>query len=96
MASSSEKSAKILEKICVRFLPFAFSPSINITHSHNAIADVWTVNKRSEMIEATKWGAKAILTDKTAEFLALRAQMEGRLFPHDDLSPVCKSFHGGD
>lgn len=37
---------------------------------------VWTVNKRSEMIEATKWGAKAILTDRTAEFLALRAQME--------------------
>ncbi|KAK4705770.1 phosphatidylglycerol phospholipase C, partial [Phenoliferia sp. Uapishka_3] len=37
---------------------------------------VWTVNKRSEMIEATKWGAKAILTDRTAEFLALREQME--------------------
>lgn len=37
---------------------------------------VWTVNKRAEMIEATKWGAKAILTDRTAEFLALRNQME--------------------
>lgn len=42
------------------------------------VIDVWTVNKRSEMIEATKWGAKAILTDRTAEFLQLRAQMEGR------------------
>lgn len=38
---------------------------------------VWTVNKRAEMIEATKWGAKAILTDKTAEFLKLREEMEG-------------------
>jgi phosphatidylglycerol phospholipase C len=28
------------------------------------------------MIEATKWGAKAILTDRTAEFLELRSQME--------------------
>ncbi|ORY90748.1 PLC-like phosphodiesterase [Leucosporidium creatinivorum] len=36
---------------------------------------VWTVNKRAEMIEATKWGAKAILTDRTAEFLKLREQM---------------------
>lgn len=43
----------------------------------DAAPDVWTVNKRSEMIEATKWGAKAILTDRTAEFLELRAQMEG-------------------
>lgn len=34
------------------------------------------------MIEATKWGAKAILTDRTAEFLQLRAQMEGEFgFP---------------
>lgn len=40
-------------------------------------ADVWTVNKRAEMIEATKWGAKAILTDRTAEFLKLREQMNG-------------------
>lgn len=38
---------------------------------------VWTVNKRNEMIEATKWGAKAVLTDNTAEFLALRSQMGG-------------------
>ncbi|KAM0751538.1 PLC-like phosphodiesterase [Meredithblackwellia eburnea MCA 4105] len=37
---------------------------------------VWTVNKRAEMIEATKWGCKAILTDRTAEFLQLREQME--------------------
>ena len=39
-------------------------------------ADVWTVNKRAEMIEATKWGVKAILTDRTAEYLKLRNQME--------------------
>lgn len=38
---------------------------------------VWTVNKRNEMIEATKWGAKAVLTDKTADFLSLRQQMRG-------------------
>lgn len=31
------------------------------------------------MIEATKWGVKAILTDRTAEYLKLRAQMEGEL-----------------
>lgn len=37
---------------------------------------VWTVNKRAEMIEATKWGAKAILTDRTADFLKLREDME--------------------
>jgi glycerophosphoryl diester phosphodiesterase len=43
----------------------------------SASADVWTVNKRAEMIEATKWGAKAILTDRTAEFLKLREQMNG-------------------
>lgn len=32
------------------------------------------------MIEATKWGAKAILTDKTAEFLALRQQMQSKFY----------------
>ncbi|BGP18907.1 hypothetical protein JCM10213_005508 [Rhodosporidiobolus nylandii] len=37
---------------------------------------VWTVNSRSEMIEATKWGAKGILTDKTKALLDLRAEME--------------------
>ncbi|CEQ39271.1 SPOSA6832_00764 [Sporobolomyces salmonicolor] len=37
---------------------------------------VWTVNSRREMIEATKWGAKAILTDKTDEWLSLRFEME--------------------
>ncbi|KDE05857.1 hypothetical protein MVLG_03800 [Microbotryum lychnidis-dioicae p1A1 Lamole] len=37
---------------------------------------VWTVNERREMIEATKWGVKAILTDRTAEFLKLREQIE--------------------
>ncbi|GAA5835386.1 hypothetical protein JCM11251_005220 [Rhodosporidiobolus azoricus] len=37
---------------------------------------VWTVNSRAEMIEATKWGAKAILTDRTKELLDLRAECE--------------------
>jgi hypothetical protein len=36
---------------------------------------VWTVNSRREMIEATKWGARAILTDRTDALLALRAEM---------------------
>jgi phosphatidylglycerol phospholipase C len=40
---------------------------------------VWTVNDRKKMIEATKWGVKAILTDKTAEYLTLRKQMESEL-----------------
>ncbi|GAA96211.1 uncharacterized protein L969DRAFT_91664 [Mixia osmundae IAM 14324] len=35
----------------------------------------WTINKRNEMIEATKWGVDAILTDRTAEYLKLRDQM---------------------
>lgn len=38
---------------------------------------VWTVNDRSEMIEATKWGVDAILTDKTLFYLELRKQMQG-------------------
>ncbi|GAA6001786.1 uncharacterized protein JCM10292_005909 [Rhodotorula paludigena] len=37
---------------------------------------VWTVNSRREMIEATKWGAAAILTDRTKALLDLRAEME--------------------
>lgn len=56
-------------------------------------ADVWTVNKRSEMIEATKWGAKAILTDRTADFLKLRDEMESelaraRVFPPPPSDPM--------
>ncbi|POW18538.1 hypothetical protein PSHT_05653 [Puccinia striiformis] len=42
---------------------------------------VWTVNDRQEMIEACKWGVDAILTDKTADYLALRQQMKGTFFP---------------
>ncbi|KAI5474997.1 glycerophosphoryl diester phosphodiesterase [Pseudohyphozyma bogoriensis] len=38
---------------------------------------VWTVNKREQMIEATHWGAFAILTDRTDDFLALRKEMDG-------------------
>ncbi|GAA5944032.1 hypothetical protein JCM3775_006818 [Rhodotorula graminis] len=37
---------------------------------------VWTVNDRREMIEATKWGVKAILTDRTKALLELRQEME--------------------
>ncbi|KAK4699051.1 phosphatidylglycerol phospholipase C, partial [Phenoliferia sp. Uapishka_3] len=37
---------------------------------------VWTVNNRKEMIEATKWGARGILTDRTAEYLSLREEMK--------------------
>lgn len=36
---------------------------------------VWTVNRRDEMIEATRWGVKAILTDKTAMFQRVRQEM---------------------
>ncbi|KNE90067.1 hypothetical protein PSTG_16472 [Puccinia striiformis f. sp. tritici PST-78] len=45
---------------------------------------VWTVNDRQEMIEACKWGwgVYAILTDKTADYLALRQQIK------DDWSAV--------
>lgn len=39
---------------------------------------VWTVNDRREMIQATKWGAKAILTDKTAAYLSLRGEMSSK------------------
>jgi len=37
---------------------------------------VWTVNSRREMIKAAEWGAKVILTDKTADFYELRKEME--------------------
>lgn len=36
---------------------------------------VWTVNRRDEMIEATRWGVKAILTDRTADLQSLRHEM---------------------
>jgi len=36
---------------------------------------VWTVNRKDEMIEATRWGVKAVLTDKTAVFQDLRKNM---------------------
>jgi len=36
---------------------------------------VWTVNNRREMIAVANWGARAILTDKTADYLTLRDQM---------------------
>lgn len=36
---------------------------------------VWTVNNRKEMIQAIKWGAEVILTDKTADYLNLRGEI---------------------
>ncbi|KAF8603474.1 PLC-like phosphodiesterase [Ceratobasidium sp. AG-I] len=36
---------------------------------------VWTVNKKEEMIEAARWGVDVILTDVTAVWLQLRAQL---------------------
>ncbi|UZJ51886.1 hypothetical protein CBS101457_001206 [Exobasidium rhododendri] len=38
---------------------------------------VWTVNRKDEMIEATRWGVKAILTDKTDLFQDVRKNMQG-------------------
>lgn len=43
---------------------------------------VWTVNRRDEMVEATRWGVKAILTDKTDLFQDLRKNMTGEFIPH--------------
>ncbi|KAG9087893.1 hypothetical protein FRC06_002309, partial [Ceratobasidium sp. 370] len=37
---------------------------------------VWTVNKKEEMIEATRWGVDVILTDVTSVWLQLRAQLQ--------------------
>lgn len=36
---------------------------------------VWTVNRADEMIEATRWGVKAILTDQTAMLRDMRSEM---------------------
>ncbi|CAO1638899.1 unnamed protein product [Sympodiomycopsis kandeliae] len=35
----------------------------------------WTVNRKDEMIEATRWGVKAILTDKTDLLQTVRSEM---------------------
>jgi phosphatidylglycerol phospholipase C len=40
---------------------------------------VWTVNDRKQMIQAVKWGAAVILTDKTADYLNLRGEMSSEL-----------------
>jgi len=37
---------------------------------------VWTINRREEMLEAVRWGVKAVLTDLTKEFLALKTEIE--------------------
>lgn len=38
----------------------------------------WTVNRKDEMVEATRYGVKAILTDYTADLHQLRDEMKGR------------------
>ncbi|WFD22369.1 hypothetical protein MEQU1_001039 [Malassezia equina] len=45
----------------------------------------WTVNRKDEMVEATRYGVKAILTDYTADLHKLRDDMKGRSFT---LTPV--------
>ncbi|WFC98907.1 hypothetical protein MYAM1_001640 [Malassezia yamatoensis] len=37
---------------------------------------VWTVNRIDEMVEATRWGVKAILTDRTDVLQSLRKEMQ--------------------
>jgi len=60
-------------------------PSLVGSEGQNFLADarregkdvfVWTVNRRDEMIEATRWGVKAILTDKTDMFQNVRQEMQ--------------------
>lgn len=43
---------------------------------------VWTVNRLDEMVVASQWGVKAILTDHTAELRKLRDEMQGTPPPH--------------
>jgi len=38
---------------------------------------VWTVNRKDEMVEAARYGVKAILTDYTADLHKLRDEMKG-------------------
>lgn len=45
---------------------------------------VWTVNSRKEMINATTWGVKAILTDKTADYLTLKGEMSSKSNAKED------------
>lgn len=47
---------------------------------------VWTVNRKDEMIEAAKWGVKAILTDHTDVLHQLRADLQG----------TCVTSHAAD
>lgn len=35
---------------------------------------VWTVNDRRQMIQAIKWGAAVVLTDRTADYLNVRGE----------------------
>lgn len=52
---------------------------------------VWTVNRKDEMIEATKWGVKAILTDRTSTLQGLRVSMEGKYKRRDGEAMVVTS-----
>lgn len=40
------------------------------------VRQVWTVNGKAEMLQVARWGVDAIITDKTADYLALRAALE--------------------
>lgn len=54
---------------------------------------VWTVNRKDEMIEATRWGVKAILTDKTDLLQNVRENMNGQYQPsRRDRGPSRASF----
>jgi hypothetical protein len=37
---------------------------------------VWTVNGKPEMMRAISWGVDAVLTDKPADYLALRGALQ--------------------
>lgn len=43
-------------------------------HENGKELYVWTVNDRQQMIQAIKWGASVVLTDKTADYLNVRGE----------------------
>lgn len=51
---------------------------------------VWTVNKRYDMIAATKWGVDVLISDRTDEAIKLRADMK-RAPASAALSHRCRS-----
>lgn len=48
---------------------------IREVHAAGKDVMVWTVNRADEMVEATRWGVAAVLTDRTDEFKQLRREM---------------------